>query len=207
MTHPYLIYDVFTQTALAGNPLAIVFDADDLNDQAMQAIAREFNLSETVFLTKPANPFATTGVRIFTPDYEMPFAGHPTVGTAVALAEQRGLATSPALMVLEEKIGPVRCAVSNQDGHWFAEFDLPQLPDQLPLSADRGIIAAALGIDPHEIGFENHEPTYWTAGNPFLFVPVAGLDVAARIQLNPIIWNDMGLRKTNGAVVCPSTLR
>lgn len=203
MTHPYLIYDVFTETALTGNPLAIVRDADDLDDQTMQAIAREFNLSETVFLTRATNPVATAGVRIFTPDYEMPFAGHPTVGTAVALAQQGDLATSPALMVLEEKIGPVRCAVSSHDGRWFAEFDLPQLPEQLPLAVDRGVIAVALGIDPHEIGFENHEPSYWTAGNPFLFVPVAGLDVAARLRLNPAAWNDLGLRKGNGAVVCP----
>lgn len=203
MTHPYLIYDVFTETTLAGNPLAIVCDADDLDERAMQAIAREFNLSETVFLTKAANPVATAGIRIFTPDYELPFAGHPTVGTAVALAQQGGLASSPALMVLEEKVGPVRCAVSMRGEHWFAEFDLPRLPEELPLPVEPGMIAAALGIDPHEIGFENHQPSYWTAGNPYIFVPVAGLDVAARIQLDPVAWKELGIVREGGSVAPP----
>jgi trans-2,3-dihydro-3-hydroxyanthranilate isomerase len=203
MTHPYLIYDVFTETALAGNPLAIVFEADDLDDAAMQAIAREFNLSETVFLTKATNPVATAGVRIFTPDYELPFAGHPTVGTAVALTEKRGLGDEAALLVLEEKVGPVRCAVSRNAETWFAEFDLPRLPEQLPLPVDSGAIAAALGIDPHEIGFENHQPSYWTAGNPFVCVPVAGLDVAARIRLDPRAWGELGIVRDSGSLATP----
>jgi trans-2,3-dihydro-3-hydroxyanthranilate isomerase len=203
MTHPYLIYDVFTETALTGNPLAIVFDADDLDDQAMQAIAREFNLSETVFLTQPSNPVASAGVRIFTPDYELPFAGHPTVGTAIALTEKRGLAGGSALLVLEEKVGPVRCAVSYSGEQWFAEFDLPRLPEQLALPVDTGAIAAALGIDPHEICFENHQPSYWTAGNPFVFVPVAGLDVAARIRLDPRAWAQLGIVRDSGSLASP----
>ncbi|WP_312796455.1 PhzF family phenazine biosynthesis protein [Tianweitania sp.] len=203
MTHPYLIYDVFTQTALAGNPLAIVFDADDLDDPAMQAIAREFNLSETVFLTKATNPVATADVRIFTPDYELPFAGHPTVGTAIALAQKRDMTNGPALLVLEEKVGPVRCAVSCRDEQWFAEFDLPRLPEQLPLPVDSSVIAAALGIDPHEIGFENHQPSYWTAGNPFVFIPVADLDVAARVRLDPHAWAELGIVRDSGSLASP----
>ena len=203
MTHPYLIYDVFTETALAGNPLAIVFDADDLDDHAMQAIAREFNLSETVFLTKATSPVASAGVRIFTPDYELPFAGHPTVGTAIALAQTRDMMSETALLVLEEKVGSVRCAVSRRGEGWFAEFDLPRLPEQLALPVDTGLIAAAIGINPHEIGFENHQPSYWTAGNPFVFIPIAGLDVAARVRLDPHAWAELGLVRDSGSLASP----
>jgi len=88
MTYPYAIYDVFTQTPFAGNPLAVVFDAQGLSDEAMQAIACEFNLSETVFVLPPETAWHSARIRIFTPAHELPFAGHPTVGTAVALMER-----------------------------------------------------------------------------------------------------------------------
>ena len=110
----YEVYDVFTDEVLAGNPLAIVHDADGLDDIAMQRIAREFNLSETVFVLPAKNSAHTAWARIFTPDYEMPFAGHPTVGTAVALAQNRFgevRDTQDALIILEEQVGPVRCGV------------------------------------------------------------------------------------------------
>lgn len=82
MTRRYFILDVFTEVAFAGNPLAVVLDGDGLDDVAMQAIAREFNLSETVFVREPRDPVNTAAIRIFTPASELPFAGHPTVGTA-----------------------------------------------------------------------------------------------------------------------------
>ncbi len=85
----YEVFDVFADKALAGNPLAVVHDSEGLNDTRMQAIAREFNLSETVFIFPPSNPAHEAAVRIFTPDYELPFAGHPTVGAAVSLARRR----------------------------------------------------------------------------------------------------------------------
>ena len=106
---PYEIFDVFTQERLAGNPLAVVHDAKGLDGEAMQRIAREFNLSETAFLFPPENPLHTAQVRIFTPDYEMPFAGHPTVGSAIALAEREYGEGATRILVLEEKVGPVRC--------------------------------------------------------------------------------------------------
>jgi trans-2,3-dihydro-3-hydroxyanthranilate isomerase len=138
----YAIYDVFTGTALAGNPLAVVFDAD-YSGEKMQAIAREFNLSETVFVLKPENPAHTARLRIFTPSRELPFAGHPTVGAAVALADRRLGTDVPAngidlVKMLEEEIGQVRCAVrigAGQPG--FAEFDLPRLSRNLR-RGDRG---------------------------------------------------------------------
>ena len=142
----YLVYDVFTEKALAGNPLGVVLDCEGLDTEAMQAIAREFNLSESVFILPPDNPRHRARVRIFTPDYEMPFAGHPTVGAAIALAEQAADDGTAGMFVLEENIGPVRCAVTKGKGATFAEFDLPKLPEQLPLSADAAALGAALGL-------------------------------------------------------------
>ena len=107
--------DVFTEQRFGGNPLAVVHDADGLDTAAMQTIAREFNLSETVFVLKPQNPAHTARIRIFTPAIEMPFAGHPTVGTAALLAELRASpGQGEAIVVLEEAIGPVRVGVRLQ---------------------------------------------------------------------------------------------
>ena len=88
MARSYSVYDVFTNRKLTGNPLAVIFDGDDLSDEAMQSIAKELNLSETVFVQASGNPAHVAKIRIFTPGRELPFAGHPTVGTAIALAER-----------------------------------------------------------------------------------------------------------------------
>lgn len=194
----YAIYDVFTGRRLAGNPLAVVFDADGLDGAAMQAIAGEFNLSETVFVAPPQNPAHAAAIRIFTPRIELPFAGHPTVGTAIALFERDGFAGQAgdaAILVLEEKVGPVRCAVTRGDGEAaFAEFDLPRLPVPLPLSAEPELIAAALGLEASDIGFENHRPSAWTAGVPYVAVPLAGLDAARRAVVDSRLWLDVAPR-------------
>jgi len=111
----YSVYDVFTDTKLAGNPLAVIFDGGGLGDEAMQAIARETNLSETVFVQPADNPAYTARIRIFTPGRELPFAGHPTVGTAIALAERaHGAAALDLVSVLEENVA--RCAVPSGSG-------------------------------------------------------------------------------------------
>lgn len=203
MARPYLIYDVFTSVPLAGNPLAIVLEAEGLDDRQMQRIAREFNLSETVFVFAPQTPAGAARLRIFTPDYELPFAGHPTVGTAIALIERRGGEKGANLMVLEEEVGPVRCAISYRASKWFAEFDVPKIPEALPLTVETGSIAAALGLGPHEVGFENHVPSYWSAGNPFVFVPVAGLSEAKKASLDPAAWRELDIRRPSGLLACP----
>ncbi|MYZ49699.1 PhzF family phenazine biosynthesis protein [Propylenella binzhouense] len=183
MARRYQIYDVFSDRALAGNPLAVVLEAEGLDTRAMQAIAREFNLSETVFVTLPDNPGHAAKLRIFTPVSELPFAGHPTVGTAVALASERFRGAAPgeqdAVIVLEENIGPVRCGVTVDGAAGFAEFDSPRLPKALGQAPERDLIAGALGINVSEIGFENHAPSVWTAGVPFHFVPVRDRSVLA----------------------------
>ncbi len=183
----YEIYDVFTSEALKGNPLAIVHEAQGLSDEAMQSIAREFNLSETVFVLPAKNAAHTAWIRIFTPDYEMPFAGHPTVGTAISLVQNRFAETigdQDALIILEEQVGPVRCGVRLESNGAFAEFDFPKLPQRVDYNYDKVAIAEALRLEPNEIGFENHVPSIWDAGVPFLLVPIHGLATAARIRID-----------------------
>ena len=196
----YLVYDVFTDKPLSGNPLGVVMDCEGLDTAAMQAIAREFNLSESVFILPPDNPRHRARIRIFTPDYEMPFAGHPTVGSVIALAEQVGDDGTAGMFVLEENVGPVRCAVTKGRGATFAEFDLPKLPRQMALSADAAALGSALGLSAHEIGFENHRPTLWSAGVPYVTVPVASLDAAARIRYDNDAWMELAPSKGEGIV-------
>jgi len=192
MRLPYHILDVFTDRRFAGNPLAVVLDADALDGKRMQTIAKEFNLSETVFVLRPQRSAHTARIRIFTPAAEMPFAGHPTVGTGALLAELKAPASrgdGEALVVLEEEIGIVRVGVRLRSGGApFAEFDAPKLPEDvgaLP-AADR--VAAALGLIPAEIGFENHRPTKYSAGNTFAFVPVASLEAIGKARATLQHW-------------------
>lgn len=152
----YNIYDVFTETKMAGNPLAVMYEADDLDQGTMQAIAREMNLSETVFINRSSNPAHAASLRIFTPSGELPFAGHPTVGAAVAIAERNrgdGDDDIDMVCVLEEKVGPVRCAVKMRAGAVsFAEFDLPRrssrvdLPSIMPPWRMRWVSAKAISV-------------------------------------------------------------
>ncbi|TBW35385.1 PhzF family phenazine biosynthesis protein [Siculibacillus lacustris] len=186
MPRRYVLLDVFTSHALEGNPLAVVLDAEGLDGVAMQRIAREFNLSETVFVLPAERPSHSAALRIFTPGREMPFAGHPTVGATALLALERFGAVETAIdsmVVVEEPIGVVRAAVRLDPVKApFAEFDLPRLPRALGREMpSKGLLADALGLDATEIGFENHVPVAFEAGVPFAFVPVAGLDAIGRV--------------------------
>lgn len=186
--------DVFTQNKLAGNPLGVVLDAEGISDTQMQAIAQEFNLSETTFILPPENPAHSARVRIFTPKAEMPFAGHPIIGTAIVLAHKKAEALGQmqdAMIILEVEAGLVRIGVRMNEGNApYAEFSIPVLPKDhgTPAPVDR--IAAALGLAPNEIGFENHKPTQFSAGFPFCFVPVADLQAIGRAHCNMEHWGD-----------------
>ncbi len=176
--------DVFTDRRHEGNPLAVVLDSDGLTDDEMQAIAREFNLPETVFVFPPEDQLNAARIRIFTPGNELPFAGHPTVGTAVLLAELRAgemLGGAGVTIVLEQKIGPVRVDVSRRPSRASrAVFSLPQLPKLLDHAFDPLVVAAAIGLDPVEIGFGAHGVAAWSAGVPFVMVPVRSLEAIGR---------------------------
>lgn len=188
----YYTLDVFTDRRLSGNPLAVVVDgADSLSAEQMQAIATEFNLSETVFVLPSSRPAHTAHLRIFTPAQELPFAGHPTIGAAVLLAELRaGQATDEALVVLEQAIGTVRVGVRLRGGSPYAEFDAPRLPAEAGVLPPVDKIAAGLGLIPNEIGFENHRPTCFAAGNAFAFVPISSLEAIGKARINQPHWAD-----------------
>ncbi len=206
MARRYAILDVFTNRALAGNPLAVVLDAEGLSDQQMQGIAREFNLSETVFVLSANNPAHSARLRIFTPTRELPFAGHPTVGTAILLASERFRGVEgdhDAMVVLEESVGDIRCGVKLKQGAaGFAEFDTPKLAVPAAPIGEKDALAAALSLQPHEIGFENHWPSSFEAGVPFGFVPVADLSVLAKAKPDMRFWSDaFGSHDHNDAFV------
>ena len=194
MERRYAIWDVFTTRPLSGNPLAVVLDAGGLTPEQMQAIAREFNVSETVFVLPARLPSHTAYIRIFTPFTELQFAGHPTVGAAIQLADDRisgAAADCDALVVLEEGIGSVRVGVVGRRGQApYAEFDVPKLPELSGAPAHDDRIATALGLSPQDIGFANHRPSQYDAGSSFVFVPVRGLDEIARAQIVTAHWDE-----------------
>ncbi len=174
---PFFTLDVFTSTRLAGNPLAVVLDADDLDTQRMQAIAGEFNLSETVFVRAPTRPGSRASVRIFTPVHEMPFAGHPLIGTASLLA----LSADEPAFSLDAPIGEISCKTQRLGlGLARARFALPKQASSVAGGPDRGEIAAALGLMPAEIGCGPHLPSRFDAGAQFDCIPLRDLGVLAR---------------------------
>src|ERR1019366_1969935 len=150
MRRAYCLLDVFTETPLAGNPLAVVLDADGLDDARMQAIAGEFNLAETVFVFAPRDPVNTAALRIFTPGRELPFAGHPTVGAAALVAHLRApqmLTAQDLRLVLEERggdvVGPPRPPRGRAPAPPSPRPRLPQEGAPAPATEE---IAARLGL-------------------------------------------------------------
>ncbi|MEO1066445.1 MAG: PhzF family phenazine biosynthesis protein [Pseudomonadota bacterium] len=189
---PYYVLDVFTKEPLKGNPLAVVLDGEGLSDEMMQAIAGEFNLSETVFVFAAEDEGNEAALRIFTPGAELPFAGHPTVGTAVLLAAIKtgdvALPTDVAIG-LEEKVGLVRAGVVSLPGRrGHATFTVPQKAEQIAPAVSRVHIAEALGLNEEEIGFDRHQPGVFSAGVPFTLVPIASVDAVKRITPNELAW-------------------
>jgi trans-2,3-dihydro-3-hydroxyanthranilate isomerase len=184
MARRFVTLDVFTDEPLAGNPLAVVLDAEGLDAVRMQAIAREFNLSETVFVLPPEDARHRARLRIFTPGRELPFAGHPTVGTAVLLALRDGQGGPDAVAFgLEEKVGVVSCVVEARgDAHGYARFRVPRLAEVWGDGREPTRAASALGLDPGEIGFDRHAPSRHSAGVPFDFIPVASLEAIGRAR-------------------------
>lgn len=195
MIRRYHMLDVFTAQVGGGNPLAVVENAEGLSSNEMLAIANKFGVSETVFLLPPDNPMHNAKLRIFTPTVEVPFAGHPTIGTAILLASQRYGAIERAqdvIVALEEKTGTVRVGVKlRPEGLAFAEFDTPNLPEQGGAPPDLDALSMVLGLTKAELGFENHVPSVYRAGLEFVMVPVHGLSAMARIEVTKAAWRDV----------------
>lgn len=189
MRRRFVTLDVFTDRRFTGNPLAVVHQAENLDTEAMQAIAREFGHPETVFVLPPSDPTHRARLRIFTPARELAFAGHPTVGTAVSLALIDG-GPQARDMVLEEGIGPVHCAVerSGQD-RGRARFAIPKLPDDLGPAPDAHALAAALGIAASDVGCAPFTPGRWSAGNPMVMVPVQSRAAVEQCRIVAGAWD------------------
>lgn len=184
----FLLLDVFTALPLSGNQLAVVLKGDGLLDNQMQAIAREFGLSETVFLTRPQNERMTAGLRIFTPMQELPFAGHPTIGASVVLALHSRLSA----VRIEEKIGVITSVVDRIDKRTAsARFALPQLPEEVGKAPDKRLIAEALGIEADDVGCGLYQPAVFSAGVVFYLVPVRSAQILRRLKLNLANWSQI----------------
>lgn len=169
----YLVYDVFTDTPFGGNPLAVIPDATALPDTALQKIAREFNFSETAFVYPPAEPGHTARVRIFTPTMEVPFAGHPLIGTACALHDLgRG-----NTMVFELGVGPITCTIT--DGLARFVTHVPLTVESYPAVVD---IAECGGLLPGQIRTDGHMPVQAGVGLPFVLAELTDIHALNAIQ-------------------------
>ncbi len=155
----FLVYDVFTETPFGGNPLAVIPDATNLPEDDLQRIAREFNFSETTFVFPSDQSDCQARVRIFTPMQEIPFAGHPTIGTALALLD---LGRVSAEMTLELGIGPIPVSVQEGMATFVTRVPLTTWPD-LPIE----VVAKSAGLDNDEIKTDQHPPIIASVGLPF----------------------------------------
>jgi trans-2,3-dihydro-3-hydroxyanthranilate isomerase len=174
--------DVFTEQQFGGNPLAVISDARGLSSAQMQAIASEFNLSETTFVLPPKDPAHTAEVRIFTPRAEMPFAGHPNVGTAFVLAHEAAAAGKPVAdtMTFAEKAGLVRMqTIRNGSTIIGARLSSPQVFSRgEPIAPD--IIASACSVSEDDIETRQHQPCVISCGALFVAAELKSLNALAR---------------------------
>ena len=197
MEHAYILADVFTESLFGGNQLAVFLRSGDLTADRMQAIAAELNLSETAFLGAPSESGGSRRLRIFTPKVELPFAGHPTIGTALAMAWGGLLQPrdGEAVVVFEEGAGPVEVQVAWRGGApKTATLTIAGLPETGQVPAPEQI-AAVLGLRPEEIGFSNGTSDFKVGsvslGVPFTLVPVRDRAVLARTQVDLQAWDKL----------------
>ncbi|GJL95563.1 MAG: phenazine biosynthesis protein PhzF [Hyphococcus sp.] len=196
-SYDFETYDVFTDKRFTGNQLAVVMDAQGLSTEDMQTITREFNLAETTFVLPPENSDHTARVRIFTIGYEMPFAGHPTVGTSIALAKARSL-TESVTLELNTGIFPVRLDVSGEVG--FAEFQNPNLPEEAGGAPSTSMLEKALSLPAGVIDSGDHRPRKIGAGANYVFAH-AGLDDVRKAKVNSTAFEAMALEETVGVLL------
>ncbi len=177
--------DVFTDRMFGGNPLAVVLGAEGLDAARMQAIAREFNYSETTFVLPPADSAHHARVRIFTPGRELPFAGHPNVGTAFVLATEH-VGPLPESLLLEEAAGLVPVRLLRDEGRVVgAELTAPAPFRQEPSPASPDAIAACLSLRPDDLRTDRHAPVVVSVGLAFLAVELASRRALAAARAQP----------------------
>ena len=187
----FVTLDVFTDQLYGGNPLAVFPGAASLTTNEMQQIAREFNLSETVFVLPAEQPGHCRRLRIFTPATELPFAGHPTIGAAHALAALGLLELSedlPNEFIFEEGIGPVPVSIAVRSAiPQFCELTLTAPPESRPLELATATIAELLGLPADALGTDPG-PAIWSSGVPYLCVPLRSRAALSRIRIDQGRW-------------------
>ena len=187
MQYRFVIADVFTATPFGGNQLAVFPEAQGLSTRAMQALAREFNFSESTFVLPPTDPQHARRVRIFTPMSEIPFAGHPTVGTAAVLA-RLGHFEAPdgsTRVVLEEGVGPVAVDIRLGEAADYARLILERDVELPPVAVARQAAAAALSLPESAV----RESWSASAGIPFCLIRLDGKEAVDRAALDRASWN------------------
>lgn len=187
----FVTIDVFTGTQFAGNPLGVVLNAEGLSGGLMQAIAAEFNLAETTFVLPPKDPANTAEVRIFTPRYEMPFAGHPNVGTAFALARagtSYGRAIGSDSVTFEEKAGLVPISFL-REGRSVIGARLAS-PQRLTVGAEvpAELIASACSLSAEDIESRHHRPCIASCGAPFVIAELKSREKLAVARARPDVF-------------------
>ena len=196
---PYAFHtaDVFTDRLYGGNPLAVVPDARGLSDEQMQAIAHEFNYSETVFVFPPKQSANTRSVRIFTPGSELPFAGHPTVGCAFVLAAIGDIPLNgdETRIVLEEGVGPIPVLIRARDGKpIFSQLTAAKLPEINDPPPPPETLCEILSLEPsHIVADDMIEPEAVSCGVPFLFIPIKKPEMLSWVKVDILKW-EQGLR-------------
>ena len=183
--------DVFTNVIFGGNPLAVFPDAQGISSELMQKIAKEFNLSETAFVLPPEEPRHTRRLRIFTPGTELPFAGHPTLGTAHVLASTGAVSLEGdrTEIVFEEGVGPVPVTIYLQAGKPISATLEAALPQWGPKPPAPAVIAKILSLAENDLFTGEWSPAAVSCGVPFLFVPVRDRSSLGKASVNREEWN------------------
>jgi trans-2,3-dihydro-3-hydroxyanthranilate isomerase len=193
MQRRYATADVFTDKPLSGNPVAVVLDADGLTVAQMQALAVEFNYIETTFVLPPQNPAHTAHVRIFTPEREVPFAGHPNIGTAFLIARERIASGDPAPVhfAFEEAAGLVHIALMHEAGAVVGAELLAPLPLTRGGKVDAARAAVCLGLSADDVRIDGHAPQVISVGLPFLVFELASRDALRRARPDRRAYDDV----------------
>lgn len=188
-TLSYILVDVFTDTPFGGNQLAVVEGRNDLSTESMQKIARELNLSETVFIYPPHKNANTRKLRIFTPQMELPMAGHPTIGAAYVLASSGLMQTTDGWneYVFEEEVGEILVTVQKEQGR-IVKVEMKQPKPVFNATFDNRELAADL-LSLTEADLDQNLPVQSvSSGVPFLFIPIRSLEAVRRIQFRLDVW-------------------
>ncbi|HEX5215009.1 MAG TPA: PhzF family phenazine biosynthesis protein [Vicinamibacterales bacterium] len=191
MEHQYYLLDVFTSRAFGGNQLAVFTDGAAIDGTQMAAIARELNLSETVFILPPRDPRASHRLRIFTPGMELPFAGHPTIGTGYLLADLGLIARTngAGACVFEEGVGPVPVTIAPRGATpIFVQMSPARLPERRDAEVSRADLAPMLNLTPADLGTGTDTPAAWSAGLAFLVVPLTSREALQRARIDTSVW-------------------